>query len=36
MKATVANRTRLTGQTIKTGDRVWVSFSPDAGVVLPQ
>jgi putrescine transport system ATP-binding protein len=34
MKATVANRTRLTEQSIKAGDRVWLSFSPDAGVVL--
>ena len=34
MKATVANRTRQTEQSIKAGDRVWLSFSPDAGVVL--
>ena len=34
MKATVANRTRLTEQSIKAGDRVWLSFSPEAGVVL--
>jgi putrescine transport system ATP-binding protein len=34
MKATVANRTRPTEQSIKTGDQVWLRFSPDAGVVL--
>ena len=27
---------RLTEQLIGTGDRVWLSFLPDAGVVLPQ
>jgi len=36
MKARVANRRRLTEQLIGTGDRVWLSFLPDAGVVLPQ
>ena len=34
MKATVANSRRPTEQTIKAGERVWLSFSPDAGVVL--
>jgi putrescine transport system ATP-binding protein len=34
MKVTVANRRRLTEQVIGTGDRVWLSFPPDAGVVL--
>ena len=36
MKARVANRRRLTEQLIGTGDRVWMSFPPEAGVVLPQ
>jgi putrescine transport system ATP-binding protein len=34
MKATVTNSGRLTEPLIKAGDRVWLSFSPDAGVVL--
>jgi putrescine transport system ATP-binding protein len=34
MKVTVANRRRLTEQLIRTGDRVWLSFPPEAGVVL--
>jgi len=34
MKVTVANRRRLTEQLIGAGDRVWLSFPPDAGVVL--
>jgi len=34
MKVAVANRRRLTEQLIRTGDRVWLSFPPEAGVVL--
>ena len=34
MKATVANRTRLVERPIGAGDRVWLSFAPEAGVVL--
>ena len=34
MKATVANRTRLAERPIGAGDRVWLSFAPEAGVVL--
>ena len=34
MKVTVANRRRRAEQLIGTGDRVWLSFPPDAGVVL--
>jgi putrescine transport system ATP-binding protein len=34
MKVTVANRRPLTEQSIGTGDRVWLSFPPEAGVVL--
>jgi hypothetical protein len=34
MKVTVANRRPLTEQSIGTGGRVWLSFPPDAGVVL--
>jgi putrescine transport system ATP-binding protein len=34
MKVAVANRRRLTEQLIRTGDRVWLSFPPDVGVVL--
>ena len=34
MKATVANRARLTERSIAAGDRVWLSFPPEAGVVL--
>ena len=36
MKATVANRTRLIARPIGWGDRVWLSFAPEAGVVLTQ
>ena len=36
MKVTVANRRRLTEQLIGTGDRIWLSFPPEAGVVLLQ
>ncbi len=36
MKATVANRTRLVERPIGAGDRVWLSFAPEAGVVLPR
>ena len=36
MKVTVANRRRLTEQLIRTGDRVCLSFPPEAGVVLLQ
>jgi putrescine transport system ATP-binding protein len=36
MKATVANRTRLVARPIGWGDRVWLSFPPEAGVVLTQ
>jgi putrescine transport system ATP-binding protein len=35
MKVTIANRTRPTEQSIMAGDRVWLSFSHEAGVVLP-
>jgi putrescine transport system ATP-binding protein len=34
MKAIVANRARATGRRIGAGDRVWLSFAPEAGVVL--
>jgi putrescine transport system ATP-binding protein len=34
MKATVANRTRIIERPIGAGDRVWLSFAPEAGVVL--
>lgn len=34
MKASVANRTRLTDRPIASGERVWLSFAPEAGVVL--
>jgi putrescine transport system ATP-binding protein len=34
MKATVVNRARLTEQPIEPGDRVWLSFAPESGVVL--
>ena len=34
MKATVANRTRSPERPIGAGDRVWLSFPPEAGVVL--
>src|SRR4051794_12670632 len=34
MKAAVANSQRLTEPPIKAGDQVWLSFPPDAGVVL--
>ena len=36
MKATAANRTRLTERPIRAGDRVWLSFPPEACVVLPR
>jgi putrescine transport system ATP-binding protein len=36
MKAQVANLTRLINQPIVVGDRVWLSFAPEAGVVLSQ
>jgi putrescine transport system ATP-binding protein len=36
MEATVANRTRLVERPIGWGDRVWLSFPPEAGVVLTQ
>jgi putrescine transport system ATP-binding protein len=34
MKAQVANLTRLVERPIRTDDRVWLSWTPDAGVVL--
>lgn len=34
MKASMANRTRLTDRPIVSGERVWLSFAPEAGVVL--
>jgi putrescine transport system ATP-binding protein len=34
VKATLANTTRLTERAIGAGDRVWLSWAPDAGVVL--
>ena len=34
MKASVANLTRLTERPITWDDRVWLSWAPDAGVVL--
>ena len=34
MKATVANRTRLIARPIGGDDRVWLSWPPEAGVVL--
>jgi putrescine transport system ATP-binding protein len=34
MKAAVANRTRLIERPIGWDDRVWLSWAPDAGVVL--
>ena len=36
MKAAVANMTRLIERPIGVGDRVWLSWAPDAGVVLTQ
>jgi putrescine transport system ATP-binding protein len=36
VKATAANRTRLAARPIDWGDRVWLSFAPEAGVVLTQ
>jgi putrescine transport system ATP-binding protein len=36
LKATVANRTRLIERPIGWGDRVWLSWAPEAGVVLTQ
>ena len=34
MKATVANRTRFSERPAGAGDRVWLSFAPEAGVML--
>ncbi|MEW6454545.1 MAG: ABC transporter ATP-binding protein [Pseudomonadota bacterium] len=36
MKAAVANRTRIVERPIVWGDRVWLNWTPDAGVVLTQ
>jgi spermidine/putrescine ABC transporter ATP-binding subunit len=36
LKAAVANRTRRIEQTVNRGDRVWLRWMPDAGVVLTQ
>lgn len=36
MKAAVANRTRIVERPIGWGDRVWLNWTPDAGVVLTQ
>jgi putrescine transport system ATP-binding protein len=36
MKATVVNRARLAERPIGPGDRVWLSFAPESGVVLPR
>jgi putrescine transport system ATP-binding protein len=36
MRAAVANRTRRVERAIGTGDRVWLSWPPEAGVVLEQ
>ena len=36
LKASAANRTRLTERPLGRGDRVWVSWADDAGVVLVQ
>jgi len=36
IKAAVANRTRLIERPIGIGDRVWLSWAPEAGVVLTQ
>ncbi len=36
MRATVANRTRLAERPIAADDRVWLSFAPEAAVVLLQ
>ena len=36
MKATAVNRTRLAEPPIGPGDRVWLSFAPESGVVLSQ
>jgi putrescine transport system ATP-binding protein len=36
MRAAVANRTRSVERAIGTGDRVWLSWPPEAGVVLEQ
>jgi putrescine transport system ATP-binding protein len=35
MRAAVANRTRVTERPIGWEDRVWLSWTPDAGVLLP-
>ena len=34
VKATIANRSRLVERPISWGEKVWLSWSPDAGVVL--
>jgi putrescine transport system ATP-binding protein len=36
VKVAVANMARLIEQPIGVQDRVWLSFAPDAGVVLTQ
>jgi putrescine transport system ATP-binding protein len=36
VKATIANRTRLVARPIGWGDRVWLSFAPEAAVVLTE
>jgi putrescine transport system ATP-binding protein len=36
VKATAANRTRVVARPIGWGDRVWLSFSPEAAVVLTE
>ena len=36
MKAAVANRTRIVERPIGWGDRVWLNWTPDSGVVLTQ
>jgi putrescine transport system ATP-binding protein len=36
VKAAVANRTRLIARPVGSGDRVWLSFAPEAAVVLTQ
>jgi len=36
IRAAVANRTRRVERAIGTGDRVWLSWPPEAGVVLEQ
>jgi putrescine transport system ATP-binding protein len=36
MKASLANRVRVVDRPIGAGDRVWLSFTPEAGMVLTQ